>query len=71
MLRFKIDVLKTLKEKGYNTTTIRKDSLLSEGALQQIRKGVVPGTKSIDKICTLLKCQPGKIIEWVPGKDQE
>lgn len=71
MLRFKIDVLKTLKEKGYNTTTIRKDSLLSEGALQQIRKGVVPGTKSIDKICTLLKCQPGKIIEWVPGSDQE
>lgn len=71
MLRFKIDVLKALKEKGYNTTTIRKDSLLSEGALQQIRKGVVPGTKSIDKICTLLKCQPSKIIEWVPGADQE
>lgn len=66
MIRFKIDVLKALKEKGYNTSRIRQEKLLSEVTLQQIRTGKTPGIKSINVICGLLKKQPGQILEYIP-----
>lgn len=73
MIRFKIDVLEELKKRGYNTNTLRSKRLLSEGAIQKLRGGGVPGITSIDKICALLKKQPGQILEWIPdgSKDQE
>ena len=69
MFQYKIDVLGALKTAGYNTTIIRNDRLLSESALQYIRDGKVVGIKTLEQICTLLQCQPGDIIEWVPGND--
>ena len=36
-LRYKIDVLAALKEKGYNTTKIRTEGLLSQSTLQKFR----------------------------------
>lgn len=73
MIKFKIDVLQALKDKGYNTNVLRKNKLIGENALQQIRGGGVPGIKTINAICNLLKCQPGKILEWIPdpSTDQE
>lgn len=66
MIRFKIDILKELKKKGYNTGVIRKEKLLSEAALQQIRQGGVPGVKSINAICKMLNKQPGALLEYIP-----
>ena len=66
MIRFKIDVISELKNKGYNTNRIRQEKLLSEGALQKIRGGGVPGIVSLDNICKLLKKQPGQLLKYVP-----
>lgn len=71
MLKFKVDILKLLKDKEITTTEIRQKKLLGENALQDIRRGTVPGTKSIDKLCGLLKKQPGSILEWVPDQDEK
>lgn len=74
MLKFKVDILKMLKDKGITTTEIRAKKLIGENALQDIRRGNVPGIKSIDKLCGLLKKQPGQILEYVPDdltSDQE
>ena len=71
MIKFKIDVLQALKDKGYNTTRIRQERLLSEVTLQQIRTGKTPGIKSINIICGLLKKQPGQILEWIPDTEPE
>lgn len=68
MLRFKIDILQALKDKGYNTTVLRTEKLLGETAIQSIRTGKVPGTKSITSLCELLKMQPGQFLEWIPDK---
>ena len=38
-LSYKLDILAALKAKGYNTNTLRKEKLLSEGAIQSIREG--------------------------------
>jgi putative transcriptional regulator len=66
LIRFKIDIIKELNKKGYNTNRIRQDKIISEGALQKIRSGGVPGIKSIDKLCMILKKQPGQLLEYVP-----
>ena len=69
MLKYKIDVLGELKSIGYTTYSIRRDKLLGEGAVQQIRDDKVVGTTSLDKLCKLLNMQPGDIIEWVDDEN--
>ena len=39
MLKYKIDVLEALKEKGYSSYKIRKDKLIGEAQLTKIRSG--------------------------------
>ena len=65
-LHFKIDVLQALKDKGYNTNTLRKNKLLAEGALQRLRHSEPVSWSSLAQICKMLECQPGDLIEYVP-----
>ena len=65
MIVYKIDVIETLKESGYNTTRILRENLISQSAMQKIRKGEMVGIKTLDQICTLLDMQPGNIIKYV------
>lgn len=64
MITYKIDVYTKLKEKGYNTTKIRNEKILSESSLQKIRKGEIIGINALDKVCRLLEMQPGNIIKY-------
>ena len=68
MLTYKIDVLDTLKESGYNSTKILKENLISQSAMQKIRKNEMVGIKTIEKLCQLLDMQPGNIIKYVENK---
>ena len=65
MLKYKIDVLATLKEKGYNTNKIRKEKIMGEAMLQKIRKGEMVSWSVFEKLCDLLDCQPADLIEHV------
>lgn len=70
MLKWKIDVLSELKKKGYNTTIIRKENLLSQSTLTNFNNDVcVFSSINLNKICNLLECQPGDLIEYVPDED--
>lgn len=60
---YKIDVLKELKENGYSTTKLRKEKLLAESTIQQLRENKLVSWTNIDRLCTLLNCQPGDILE--------
>ena len=64
-LKFKIDVLAALKEKGYNTNRIRTEKLLSQSTLQKLREGKGLAWDNVEKLCTLLECQPGDLLEYV------
>ena len=70
-IRYKGDILVKLKEKGYSTSRLRKERIFGERTMQEFRtNGVIP-YKSIDKLCRLLECQPGDILEYVPGETSE
>lgn len=65
MLVYKINVLETLKENGYNSTRILKEGLISQSAMQKMRKNEMVGIKTIEKLCELLDMQPGNIIKYI------
>lgn len=64
-LRYKVDVLNALKEKGYNTNKIRTKGLLSQSTLQKFRKNQGVSWENLETLCKLLECQPGDLIEFV------
>lgn len=66
-IRYKIDVLAELKAKGYNTTRLRNDRVFGERVIQQFREGVPASWAVIEKLCVLLECDIGDILEYVPG----
>lgn len=68
-LKYKFDVLEALKEAGYSSTRLRKEKLLGESYMTQLRRGEMVSWKTIETICRLLNCQPGDIIEYVPASD--
>lgn len=70
MLTYKIDVLETLKESGYNTTRLRKEQIIGESSIQLLRKGEMVGIKTIEKICDMLDMQPGNIIKYVEDTEK-
>ena len=67
-IKYKIDVLAALKAAGYNTNRIRKEKLLSESTLQRLRQGELINGEHLGKLCELLRCQPGDILEYVPDE---
>ena len=71
MLTYKINVIETLKEAGYNSTRILKENILSQSAMQKLRKGEMIGVKTLDQLCELLDMQPGNIIKYVENKQKK
>lgn len=76
MLKLKIDVIKALKEAGVTASSIKHTKAIPQGTLDKLRgwqagARIDVSTKSIDKVCTILKCQPGDILEWVPEAEEE
>ncbi len=65
-IAYKRDILAALKEAGYNTNRLRKEKLLSEGVIQSLRENKYIALQNISKICELLNCQPGDLLEYVP-----
>lgn len=63
-ITYKLDVLAALKEKGYNTNRIRKEKLLAESTLQSFRAGQLVSWTNMERLCRLLECQPGDILEY-------
>lgn len=65
-LSHKIDILAALKEKGYSTYRLRKEKIFGEGTLQKFRTGGSIDWDVLERLCALLGCQPGDILEYVP-----
>lgn len=66
-MAFKYDKLfELLKERGITTYKIRKDNLISQAALTKMKSGEGNiDTRTLERLCSLLKCQPGDIMEFV------
>lgn len=63
---YKIDVLATLKSAGYSSTRIRSEKIMGQATLTQLRRGELVSWANMTRICELLNCQPGDILEFLP-----
>lgn len=64
MVRYKIDVLSALADAGYSSYRLRKEKLMGERTIQQLRTNALVSWATIDIICRLLNCQPGDLLEY-------
>lgn len=62
MIKYKIDILKSLKNAGFTTYRLRKDKLLGEASIQKLRNSELVSWDNINMVCQLLECQPGDIL---------
>lgn len=66
---YKIEMLPALKKAGYNTSQIRNDKLFGERTVQKFREHKALNFNDLNKLCKLLNCQPGDLIEYVPDEE--
>lgn len=61
-------LLLKMEEKGLSTYKIRKEKIISESTLQNIREGKRITTDAVASLCEALDCQPGDILKYIPEK---
>lgn len=71
MIRYKINVFDELKKKGYNQTRIQREKLLPAQTAQNIKAGKSITLETLNKICIMLKMQPGDIIEVISTDEEK
>ena len=68
MIRYKSNILDALKKYGYSTYILRKNKIMGESKIQNIRNNAV-SIETINQLCGLLNCQPGDILEYIPDSE--
>lgn len=66
MIRYRQNVIELMAEKGVTTYVARRDKIFTESQLQQLRTDRLVTQETLNKICTILDCQPGFLLEFVP-----
>lgn len=63
-------LLALMESKGLTTYKIRKEKIISESTLQNIREGKRITTDAVAALCGALDCQPGDILEYVSDDEK-
>ena len=71
MIYYTIDVLEALSKAGYTSYRLRKDKIMGERTIQQLRTGQTVSWATIATICKLLNCQPGDILAYTQEDNDE
>ena len=65
-------LLTLLEERGYSSYKIKQEKIMGQGTLTAIKNGTGGlDARTIDKLCALLDCQPGDIMEYVPDEEAD
>lgn len=63
-------LLELMKQKGITSYTIRQNNIIGQATYKKIKEGGDIDTRTIAKLCKLLNCQPGDILEYSPDPDE-
>lgn len=55
-----------MRERGITSYTLKRDNIIGQATYKKIMEGGDIDTRTIAKLCKLLECQPGDILEYVP-----
>lgn len=73
---YKINVLDELKARGYSSYVLLNKEKMGENyigqrQIQQIRQGEIISNACLEKLCALLECQPGDILEYIKDGEEK
>ncbi|MBS6715019.1 MAG: helix-turn-helix transcriptional regulator [Dialister sp.] len=72
MIRYKFEILKELKKRGYSAYALRTKKVFGERTLTDLRHGKpVLSDKNLSILCRLLDMQPGDLLEYVPDPETD
>ena len=60
-------LINLMKQAGITSYTVKKDKIIGQATYKKILEGGDIDTRTIAKLCELLNCQPGDILEY--GKE--
>ena len=69
MIKYKRNIIDMMTKKGVTTYIIRKNKIFTESQLQQLRSDRLVTQETLDKLCTILECQPGYLLEYLPDEN--
>ena len=65
-------LFRLLEEKGWTTYKIRKEKLIGQGTLTALKNGTGGlDSKTISRLCEVLDCQQGDLMEYVPDNQKQ
>ena len=70
MIKYKIDIMQALKNKGYTSYRLSKENIFGQATMTKFRNHGQLNFNDINKICTLLDYQPGDLLEFIPDEKQ-
>lgn len=68
MIRYSIDIIAALKDAGYSSYRILRENTVNQTALQKLRRGQLISWEQLNRVCNVLHCQPGDLLEHVPDE---
>ena len=70
-IRYRLDIMQALRERGISSYRILRDGLIPQSTTTKLRRGDTSiSLSSVATLCRLLDCQPGDILEYVPDEDE-
>lgn len=63
LIKYKIDVVKALSDRGYNSYKLKQSRALSQGTLKKIKDKQNVTLDTLNAVCCMLRCQISDIIE--------
>lgn len=70
MLRFKVDPMILLKDKGFSSHKLRVEKVFGEATMTKMRHRCIVSMNEFERLCSLLDAQPGELIEYVPDSTE-
>lgn len=66
MLKWRMNILSELKNAGYSQSAMLRDKTFGAATLNQLRvQSTNISLATVDKLCSLLNCQPSDLLEWI------
>lgn len=62
-------LIEIFNERNINSTQIKRENIIGQSAWSRIKSGGDVDTRTINKLCRYLNCQPGDIMEYIEDKE--
>lgn len=61
-------MLRLFHEKGVTSYTIKRNNVIGQASYKKIIEGGHIDTRTIEKLCGYLDCQPGDLMEYIKAE---